>query len=64
MDDKQPIVKNWGYELREIVPVVGHPSVYLYQVGGKQGTKIVAVSYEDGIQDPAGSLLRCRIMNR
>ena len=37
MDDKQPIVKNWGYELREIVPVVGHPSVYLYQVGGKQG---------------------------
>lgn len=56
VDDKQPIVKNWGYELREIVPVVGHPSVYLYQVGGKQGTKTFTVSYNDGILESAGSL--------
>ena len=56
VDDKQPIVKNWGYELLEIVPIVDHPSAYIYQLGGKQGTKTFTVSYDDEILDPTDSL--------
>ena len=56
VDDKQPIVKNWGYELLEIVPIVDHPSAYIYRLGGKQGTKTFTVSYDDEILDPTDSL--------
>ena len=56
VDDTQPIAKNWGAELHEVIPVPEHPTIYSYRIGGKQGTKTFSVSYEYMLTDYTSQL--------